>query len=239
MTLAHLAYHAARIHKWLGLIVGIQLFIWTATGLFFTAFAIADIRGDALYVPASRSVVDLSRVNITSTEALAEVAEDSPNSVTLRNLGDEPVYEVRADIGMFLVSAETGDIRSPIVKETAEAIAKASWRGEGEFVSIEMLEKGPRESGRSGEVWAAHFEGKGNPILYVNASTGDAGPVRTDLWRTYDFLWGLHIMDYSERESFNHPLIIAAAILALTTVLFGIALVVHRFSRNVLRRRGS
>lgn len=236
MTSAHFARWVGRLHKWLGLIVAVQLLIWTATGLFFTVFAIERIRGDDLFIQAETQAVDLSRVAISLEQALEEVAEDRPTTATLRNLGPDPVYEIRAAIGVFLVSAETGRIVSPIREETARNILTASWRGEGALVSVELLDEAPRETGQTGKIWAGTFAGRGNPTLYVNAATGAVGPVRTDLWRTYDFLWALHIMDYEERENFNHPLIVAAAIFALSVVLLGITLLIQRATRGVLFR---
>lgn len=227
-----LARRVAIVHRWLGLIVGLQLAVWTATGLFFSVFKIADVRADALIRPAAAAVVDLSQVRLTSTDALAAVAEDRPHRVTLRALGDQPVYEIRAEIGIFLVAADTGEVLSPLSENVAQSVALASWLGAGGLTRMELLDAPPREAGGRGQVWAAHFEGAGNPVLYVNAVTGEAGPVRTDLWRTYDFLWSLHIMDYQERENFNHPLIILAAILALSVVLLGLTLVIQRFSRR-------
>jgi hypothetical protein len=46
-------------------------------------------------------------------------------------------------------------------------------------------------------------------------------------------------MDYRSRESFNHPLIVAAAVLALSTSLFGIALLAHRFTRGRFMKKGN
>jgi hypothetical protein len=43
-------------------------------------------------------------------------------------------------------------------------------------------------------------------------------------------------MDYQGRENYHHPLIIAAAVLALSTVLFGVALLLHRFTRGLSPR---
>ena len=53
----------------------------------------------------------------------------------------------------------------------------------------------------------------------------------------------LHIMDYEEREDFNHPLLISAGALALMTVLAGLVLLVLRLQRLAAsalaeRRRG-
>lgn len=232
MISPRLARRIASLHKWLGLIVFIQLVIWTATGLFFTAFAITDIRGEKLLHPAAHFPVDMSKVKLSSTDALTKVAEDRPHTVTLRSLAGQPIYEIRAEIGVFLVSAETGDVISPVSEDLAKSIVATAWAGDGKLTAMRMLETAPRESGMTGQVWAADFDGEGHRTVYVNALNGQLGPARTDLWRTYDFLWSLHIMDYTERENFHHPLIIAAAVLALSTVLFGVALLLHRFTRR-------
>lgn len=226
----------ASIHKWLGLFVAIQLVIWTGTGLFMASFHLVDVRGDRLIHPASHlGPVDMSKVKLTSADALKAVAEDRPFEVTLRPLAGEPVYEIRADIGVFLVSAETGSVVSPLSEELARNVANSVWAGDGALKSIELVEMAPRESGLSGEAWAAHFEGEGNRTLYISTVSGQVSAPRTDLWRTYDFFYGLHLMDYADHENANSPWTIALAVLALSTVLFGIVLLVHRFTRGVLR----
>ncbi len=237
MISPRLARRIAQIHKWLGLIVGAQLVVWTATGLFFTSFAMVDIRGEKLVHPASHMHVDMARVKLSSTDALNAVVEDTPTQVILRPLAGQPVYEIRAAIGVYVVSAETGEVMSPISEDLARQVAAEAWAGGGELERMDLIDKAPREAGLPGAVWAARFSGPGHRTLYISAANGEVGPVRTDLWRTYDFLWSLHIMDYAERENFHHPLIIAAAIFALSTVLFGVALLVHRFTRGVLRAK--
>jgi hypothetical protein len=226
----------ATIHKWLGLIVGVQLVIWTATGLFFASFAMTRIHGDHLIHPASHlPPMDARKIKLSTADALAAVAEDRPSEIILKPLAGEPVYEIRAEIGTFLVSAESGSVVSPLNEERARAIVSERWAGPGGLQSVELIEKAPRESGLTGEVWAAHFAGEGHPTLYVSSANGQVSDPRTDLWRTYDFLWSLHIMDYETRENFNHPLIVAAAVLALSVVLFGVVLLVHRFTRGLLK----
>jgi uncharacterized iron-regulated membrane protein len=229
----------ASVHKWLGLIVGAQLIVWTVTGLFFASFHIIDVRGEKLiHPPEHAGKIDVSRVKLSTTDALKAVAEDQPAEVILKPLAGDPVYEVRADIGVFVVSAETGSVLSPLSEELARKVATAAWAGEGALQSIELLETAPHESGLTGQVWAAHFAGEGHPTLYVTASNGQTSLPRTDLWRTYDFFWSLHIMDWGPaRENFNTPWMVAAAILALSTVLFGVVLLVHRFTRGVLREK--
>lgn len=236
MISPRLARRIAQVHKWLGLIVFAQLIVWTGTGLFFVAVHLSDVRADYLVHPASHATpVDMRRVKITSADALTAVAEDRPYDVTLKMLADAPVYEVRAEIGTFIVSAESGE-RLTIDEAMARKIAAATWTMDTPIRAIEELEKAPRESTVGGDVWAVHFEGEGDPTLYISAVNGKTSNPRTDLWRTYDFLYGLHLMDYSEHENFNTPWMLAAAILALTTVLFGVALLLHRFTRGLINK---
>jgi uncharacterized iron-regulated membrane protein len=228
----------ASVHKWLGLFVAIQLVIWTSTGLFMASFHLSDVRGEKLVHPASHlGPVDMSKVKLTSADALKVVAEDRPYEVTLRPLAGVPVYEIRAEIGVFLVSAETGSVVSPLSEELARNVANSVWAGTGGLKSIELLDKAPRESGLSGEAWAARFEGEGNRTVYISAVNGQVSAPRTDLWRIYDFFYGLHLMDYTDHENANSPWTIALAVLALSVVLFGVVLLVHRFTRSLLQSK--
>ena len=236
MISPRLARRIASIHKWLGLLVGLQLVVWTASGLFFAAIHIKDIRGERLVHPAGHvAPMDAARIRFSSTDALKAVAEDRPIEVALRPLAGEPVYEVRGEIGTFLVSAATGE-RIVVDEARARALAQEKWIAQDAIVGAELMEVAPKESGLPGEAWAVRFKGEGNPTLYVSAVNGRVSAPRTDLWRTYDFLWQLHLMDWGLNENFNTPWMVAAAILALSTVLFGIALLVHRFTRGLIRK---
>jgi hypothetical protein len=236
MISPRLARRIATIHKWLGLLVAAQLVVWTGTGLFFVAFHITAIRGEHLvHPPGHVQPMDAARIQFSSADALKAVAEDRPLEVILKPLAGEPVYEVRGDIGTFLVSGETGQVID-IDEMRARALAQEKWLAPDAVLAAELMEVAPKESGLSGEAWAVRFKGEGNPTLYVSAVNGRVSAPRTDLWRTYDFLWQLHLMDWGLNENFNTPWMLAAAILALSTVLFGIALLAHRFTRGLINR---
>lgn len=236
MISPRLARRIGQIHKWLGLIVFAQLLVWTATGLFFVAVHLTAVRADYLVHPADHvTPVDMRLVKVSSTDALTSVAEDKPYDVTLKMLADLPVYVVRAEIGTFLVSAESGD--QVIVDEAlARRIAAERWVNPDPILSVAHLESAPQESSVKGEAWAARFKGDGNPTLYVSAVDGRTSNPRVDLWRLYDFLYGLHLMDYVDHENYNTPWMVALAVLALSSVLFGVALLVHRFTRGLIKK---
>ena len=62
------------------------------------------------------------------------------------------------------------------------------------------------------------------PHIYVSPVTGEIITRRNRPWRLFDFFWMLHIMDYGERESFNHLLLTFMSLLAITTSASGLVL---------------
>jgi hypothetical protein len=91
----------------------------------------------------------------------------------------------------------------------------------------------PEARGLTAPVWQLRFQDQENTVFYLHASTGQLLKVRTDRWRLFDFVWMLHIMDYQEREDFNHGLLIASSALALLFSISGVVLLC--FSRKRLR----
>jgi hypothetical protein len=67
-----------------------------------------------------------------------------------------------------------------------------------------------------------------NTHVYIGKA-GEVMAVRTDLWRWFDFAWGLHILDPKEREDTHHPILIASAALSVISVLSGFVLLWVRF----------
>ena len=55
MQLAHVA---SFVHKWLALLVGVQIVFWVASGLFFTLFPIQQIRSENLIRPNQAQTID-------------------------------------------------------------------------------------------------------------------------------------------------------------------------------------
>lgn len=69
-----------------------------------------------------------------------------------------------------------------------------------------------------------------NTSLYIDAGTGITHGAKTDTWRLFDFFWMLHIMDYGERDDFNHALIIFAAAISSFIALSGFIMLFSAFS---------
>lgn len=232
-----------RIHKWLALIVGIQIILWVAGGFGMSLLPIEKVRGEHNMAADEPSALPVDGL-ITAQAAASAAGIEAVQSVTLNAWMDRAVYRITPLAGaIVMVDATDGAVLSPIDEATARAVALADHIGEPEVLSAELLIEPPREYGRPGPVWQIVLDDGEGTRSYVSPATGEVVTRRNDRWRLFDFLWMLHIMDYEEREDFNHPLLISAGALALMTVLAGLVLLVLRLQRLAAsalaeRRRG-
>jgi uncharacterized iron-regulated membrane protein len=245
------SYRARRIHRWLGLIIGVQFVLWTIGGLYFSWTDLDEIHGDHLmrsraHVPASAALVSPAAV-IEGIRATTPV--DSITGIELTSVLGRPTWRVsylsleggRAERHRQLADATTGALRGPLSREEAVTAATAAYAGKAPMTSVEYLTAG--NVGRHHEyraqplpAWAVHFGDEEGATAYVPAELGQVLRIRNDRWRVFDFLWMLHTMDYEGRDDFNNVLLRAFSVFGLLTVLSGFVLFVLT-SRPVLNRR--
>lgn len=210
-----------KIHLWIGVVVGIQLLLWTASGLFMTSSAIEDVRGTTLRrrVPA----VALSTLGpVLPPEAVLTSAVERAELTAL--LG-RPVYKFSAGEMTWLVDARTGKDRV-IGRNDALAIAKAEVMLKPPLTTAPVSDPPPLELRRPGGAWMV---GDADDTHVYIGKAGEVLAVRTNLWRWFDVAWGLHILDPLAREDTHHPLLIASAALSLGSVISGFVLLWVRF----------
>ena len=95
-----------------------------------------------------------------------------------------------------------------------------------EAVTFYNADEVPFDFRRAVPVWRVALED--GTYIYVGRDTGASEAVRTRWWRWFDFAWGLHIMDLSEREDNSHAILISFAALSLLGALFGCVLMFRR-----------
>ncbi|MFN3944088.1 MAG: PepSY domain-containing protein [Allosphingosinicella sp.] len=216
MTLARLF---RRIHMWLGLAVGLQVVLWCASG---AAMALID-RDSIAGAPAAEAA--------SPWPELAPVG-GAVEGLTLRRLAGRPVYEVRDGGAVRLLDAATGTAL-PIDAAVAEAVARRAFAIDAPVRSVARLEEPNLEArAHQGPMWRIDFADGASSSAYVSAETGRPLVVRTDLWRAWDVAWMLHNMDYAERTSFNHPLIVLVTFVTLWLMLTGLYLLFPAFRRR-------
>jgi hypothetical protein len=199
--------------------VGVQAMIWTLTGLYMTVVHIDIIHGDHFIRQAEAKPVRLSE--IVSPVEVAKAAPDAQQVRLAWPLG-RPVYIAGTSAGELLFDARSGRRLAPPSRDDIRRLAEHWFTGPERLIGLELITKIPGEiRGREPPLWRAEFDGWNKPTLYLSPATGQLVSRRHELWRIFDFLWMLHIMDYETRDNVNNWLLRAFTLLAFTTVLSG------------------
>ena len=220
-----------KAHRWLGLIVSIQLLMWTASGLFFSIPDITDVRGEQyLSQTHSININQLAREKIVPISAIIDTAKinlEANETVLLKHRAGRLIYQVEknAPEKKLIFDALTGQPMTYIT--STEALSIVSARTElspTEAVLINEPKTGSEFRGRDLPLYKVTVTKPKKGIVYVDPVTGEIAAIRTKLWRAWDFLWSLHIMDYQERDDFSQWLLRLFSALGVLTVLSGIIL---------------
>ena len=220
---------ARKTHKWLGLFVGLQIVIWSLSGLYMTVVHIDTIHGDHLIrQPAPRSVSAAELAN-----PIAVMAAYDARSVRLAWLRGRPIYVVKGDAGEVAVDARTGAVVQRPDQAEIRAMALAIYTGNDPIRSAALITEIPGEiRGRKPPLWRVEFDHWNKPTLYLSPFTGELVSRRHELWRIFDFVWMLHIMDYDERENVNNGLLRTFTWAAVIMALSGAWLLLYSFPRK-------
>ena len=220
---------ARKTHKWLGLFIGLQVVVWSLSGLYMTAVHIDTIHGDDLVRPQPPASADASRLQDPLSVAAATGAEH----VRLAWVRNQPAYVLKTKAGELVADAVTGRPVAPLREAEIRKIARETYTGRDPIASAELITDIPGEiRGRKPPLWRVEFDHWNQPTLYFSPTTGELLTRRHELWRIFDFVWMLHIMDYDERENVNNLLLRAFTWGAVLMSPSGIWLLFYAFHRK-------
>lgn len=195
---------ARKAHKWLGLFIGLQVVMWSLSGLYMTAVHIDIIHGDHLIRSLPEETADVADL----VDPLAVVAANQGQSVRLTWVRSQPAYVVKKDAGETVVDARNSRPVLPPTEAEIRSIAEATYTGSEPIASASLITDIPNEiRGRKPPLWRVEFDHWNKPTLYFSPTTGEMVSRRHELWRIFDFVWMFHIMDFDERENVNNPLL--------------------------------
>ena len=171
------------LHKYVSLVVSVQLLLWTISGIYFSFNKIENVRGEQYYKtePVEETVVP-TNIKKVSQEFAFEVIEEE---TLLTPLNIELIEEAKA-------GSEYRGRELPLYKVVAE-------NDKGEAINI-----------------------------YQNPYTGEILAIRSQQWRIWDLMWGLHIMDWTERDNIGNIFLKIFSFIALFTAVTGIVLFFKR-----------
>ena len=194
-----------RIHKLVGLVIGIQFLVWAVSGAAMALLDMDEVAGGEMAEPSPMSLpaTDGAWPRVQAALGLREA-----QSIQLRQLPSGPAIAVGTDAGTRLFDAVTGEpIR--VTAALAASIASAAHPEAAPAANVGSLKELTLPvRDHALPIWQVDFADAKQSAYYVSAETGDLLARRNDTWRWWDFFWMLHNMDYANRTSFNHPLII-------------------------------
>lgn len=217
------------MHKWVGLFVGAQLLLWTASGLIFAW--LDDHQVTAEHSVRSPASAVLSGPLSEPGRWLSDYSQEDVLEVRLMPLLEQWVYWVKLANRIDLRRADNGE-RIEIDDARIRDLALAHYVGEGTLRQVVRLAQPTVEARGAGSVWQAEFDDRHPTRLYFSAEDGQFVAARNDTWRVFDFFWMLHTMDYRGRDNINNPLVILASSGAVWMGLTGLLLVFRTFRRD-------
>ena len=179
---------AGKVHKWLALLMAIQILFWFVSGLFFAIAPIDQVRSE--HMVAEQPAVPISMADAAvGLQRIQAVGAQPAEKVEVRTLLGQPVA-VLSSTGARprLYNLATGQLLSPIPAALATTIAETDHAGDQRAARIALVEEESPEYRGSLPAWRVDFDDGASRSLYVAADTGVVGARRSTLWRTFDFL---------------------------------------------------
>jgi hypothetical protein len=221
----------AQWHIWLGWLVGVPIVMWLASGLLMTLRPIEVVHGDHLRreAPAAAQALVIEGSAIADADAALKdmrVTMQDGRSVAILTTLDGAISRVDFATGAPLPALDAAAARALVADHIIGGDKVAA-------VTLFPAERTPFDFRRPLAVWQVALED--GTHIYVGRDTGAIEAVRTRWWRAFDLAWGLHIMDFSEREDTSHPVLILFAALSLIGALIGTVLMFRRRRARPIR----
>lgn len=221
---------ARTLHKWLGLVVGVQLLIWLGSGLYMVVVDIDFIHGDPLVKNMGETVTVPGAGQLSMTNVRKQYPE--ANQIGLRTVMGKTHYTVNTADNRYLLDAETGELVSPLDEETTRQIATYYFAGNAPVVNSLLISSDPpmEIQTRRLPLWRVDFDDRFSTSFYIDPHDGSLVTRRHQYWRIFDFLWMLHIMDYEDRSNSHNLLLVTAQITGVSFAMTGLWLLFYSFS---------
>ncbi len=203
------------------------MLIWSISGLYMTAVDLDIIHGDHLVKELKPNIIESDKISPISEQIIEQLAPIQ--SIKLKVYFEQSVYEIRSAKQLTIVDAITGEIKADLAAKVIEQQANEIYAGEASIASVERLPAYPGEvGGRKQPVWQVQYDDGLRSTLYFHVQSGRLISKRTDLWRAFDFLWLLHIMEYQGVGGMTGIIFRVFSITSMLMALFGSWLLFYR-----------
>lgn len=205
-----------KIHKYLSFFISVQLLLWTISGIYFAFNKIELVRGEQ-YLKKTEESYDLSIFNFKIDKASdIDFQKRLGKEIIIINSNDTVRYLDKFGIPVKKMSSI--EAMESVINQTSLT----------PLIAEEVLNEkvGSEFRGRSLPIYRVKTKSKDDYKInvYINMYSGDVVAIRSDKWRIWDLMWGLHIMDWKERDNIDNLFLKIFSILALVSSLTGIML---------------
>ena len=203
-------------HKYLSFFISVQLFLWTASGIYFAFNKIELVRGEQYRLtesfPINFDEVKFSRSDVKQIKAIKRL--------------DEVIFVLSGSKGIEYLDAFGTPVNKLNKSEVFEIVRTSSILEPIDLEEITESSKGSEFRGRDLPLYkVTSLNDKDKKInLYLNVFSGEITAVRSLQWRIWDLMWGFHIMDWQTRDKINNIFLKIFSILALVSSISGILL---------------
>ncbi len=221
-----------KLHKWLSLLVGLQLLIWLGSGFYFNLMDSEKARGGQYRIwQQQKSIVEQHRL-IDPKLILTRLSKQNIEVISLKQIQllAKPYYLLTHDKSLYahfknsysLVDAYSGGI-AVVDEQMASMLANKSYSGAGEILSVNKLSPPFDDIAREqNDVWQINYSDAVDTSVYVEVGSGRLIAHSNEDKRFADFFFMLHFMDYGNEASFNNIQIIIFSIFTLFFALTGL-----------------
>jgi len=209
-----LKFLVRKTHRYLSILISIQLLLWTISGIYFAFNQIELVRGEQYRLPQVFSV-DLKKVNVVL---------DSVKSIQVaRRIGEE-ILIVRKEAGTEYLNLEGDALEKLSGEQATNIVSSVTSLTPLSAKEINEPEPGSEYRGRNLPLYKVATKDQENKQInvYVDAISGQVVAIRSEQWRLWDLMWGLHIMDWETRDEINNWLLKLFSVLALISSLTGV-----------------
>ncbi len=219
-----------KVHKWVGVAVGVVLLMWIVTGVLLSA---GEGRGKDRGAPPDYGMATVAPAAAVAAATRGDSGLHAIRGVELDRLGDRVIYRVKGSPrGTALIDAGTAE-RIVITESLARALAQSAVPG-SPIVSAELIRANDRGYPGSLPAWRVRFGDEGATWFHVGTQDGLIN-ISTTTSRTSSTLHGLHTFGsltalHIERRHIR-LLLIGASLVALAVVVTGYVLSLPRRRR--------
>ncbi len=204
------------IHKYLSFFISLQLLLWTISGIYFAFNKIELIRGEQ-YRSSPGFDVQLNEFDFNISRAWR---------VRILNRLGENIVVVKGDTGTQYLDKSGSAVSKLSPAQAQDIVRHATSLSPLRVAEVSEEQRGSEYRGRALPLYRvpANDAGEEEINVYVDAYSGEIVAIRSASWRAWDLMWGLHIMDWQEREKIDNLLLKLFSVLAFISSMTGIIL---------------